>query len=100
MHGMPLQGSTAALGLYINSGSIYESPENAGASHMLEYLAFRTTQHRCVQKASGCRLCFHADSSKVCPMARQYPIPDSLQTERIGSLSLVVHRTASSAIRH
>jgi len=44
---MPSQGSTAALGLYINSGSIYESPENAGASHMLEYLAFRTTQHRC-----------------------------------------------------
>jgi len=47
MHVMPSQGSTAALGLYINSGSIYESPENAGASHMLEYLAFRTTQHRC-----------------------------------------------------
>ncbi len=46
MHVPSRQGSTAALGLYINSGSIYESPENAGASHMLEYLAFRTTQHR------------------------------------------------------
>ena len=44
------QGSTAALGLYINSGSIYESPENAGASHLLEYLAFRTTQHRYLRR--------------------------------------------------
>lgn len=39
-------GPTAALGLYINSGSVYEQTHNAGASHLLEYLAFKSTQHR------------------------------------------------------
>lgn len=41
-----VQGPTAALGLYINSGSVYENAHNAGASHLLEYLSFKSTQHR------------------------------------------------------
>ncbi|GAB4821951.1 hypothetical protein N2152v2_008997 [Parachlorella kessleri] len=39
-------GATATLGIYVDSGSVYETPVNTGASHLLEYLAFKTTKHR------------------------------------------------------
>ena len=41
-----LQGPTASLGIYIDSGSIYETPETTGASNLLEYMAFKSTPHR------------------------------------------------------
>lgn len=41
-----LQGPTASLGIYIDSGSVYESSENTGASNLLEYMAFKATPHR------------------------------------------------------
>ena len=40
------QGATATLGVYVDSGSVYESPYNTGASHLLEYVAFKTTLNR------------------------------------------------------
>ncbi|CAL8469178.1 g8719 [Coccomyxa elongata] len=39
-------GPTATLGLYVNSGSVYESPSETGLSHLLEYMAFKTTSNR------------------------------------------------------
>ncbi|GIL94697.1 hypothetical protein Vretimale_918 [Volvox reticuliferus] len=39
-------GPTASLGLYINSGSIYETPQNSGCSALLECLGFKATTHR------------------------------------------------------
>lgn len=41
-----VQGATATLGLYVNSGSIYENPSCMGVSHLLEYMAFKATAHR------------------------------------------------------
>jgi processing peptidase subunit alpha len=41
-----LKGATATLGIYVDSGSVYESPLNTGSSHLLEYLAFKTTRNR------------------------------------------------------
>ncbi len=40
------QGATATLGIYVDAGSVYESQANAGVSHLLEYMAFRTTANR------------------------------------------------------
>jgi len=34
------------LGIYVNSGSIYESPQFSGSSALLECLAFKSTKHR------------------------------------------------------
>ncbi|XVF74489.1 hypothetical protein PTKIN_Ptkin13bG0114400 [Pterospermum kingtungense] len=36
----------ASIGLFINSGSIYETPISAGASHLLERMAFKSTKNR------------------------------------------------------
>ena len=36
----------ASIGLYVDSGSIYETPESSGASHLLERLAFKSTTNR------------------------------------------------------
>lgn len=39
-------GPTASIGLYINAGSVNEDSSTTGASHLLEFLAFKSTQHR------------------------------------------------------
>ncbi|KFM26109.1 putative mitochondrial-processing peptidase subunit alpha-1 [Auxenochlorella protothecoides] len=39
-------GATATLGIYVESGSVNETPANSGVSHLLEYLAFKSTAHR------------------------------------------------------
>jgi processing peptidase subunit alpha len=39
-------GPTATVGVYVDSGSVYETPETTGASHLLEYLAFKSTTNR------------------------------------------------------
>uniref|UniRef100_A0ACD5TEX6 Uncharacterized protein n=1 Tax=Avena sativa TaxID=4498 RepID=A0ACD5TEX6_AVESA len=39
-------GPVASVGLYINCGSIYETPASSGASHLLERMAFRSTTNR------------------------------------------------------
>ncbi|XP_050218514.1 mitochondrial-processing peptidase subunit alpha-like [Mercurialis annua] len=36
----------ASIGLYVNSGSIYESPASFGATHLLERMAFKSTRNR------------------------------------------------------
>lgn len=36
----------ASVGLYVDSGSIYETPASFGASHLLERMAFKTTLNR------------------------------------------------------
>ena len=41
-----LQGPTATVGVFVDSGSAYETPETTGASHLLEYLAFKSTTNR------------------------------------------------------
>lgn len=41
-----LQGPTATVGVFVDSGSVYETPETTGSSHLLEYLAFKSTQNR------------------------------------------------------
>ena len=40
------QGPVSSLGIYVNCGSIYESPATSGASALLESLAFKATAHR------------------------------------------------------
>ncbi|KAK6914806.1 Peptidase M16, C-terminal [Dillenia turbinata] len=37
---------TASLGLYVDCGSIYETPESCGATHVLEKMAFKSTANR------------------------------------------------------
>ncbi|XP_047044703.1 mitochondrial-processing peptidase subunit alpha-like [Lolium rigidum] len=39
-------GPAASVGLYIDCGSVYESPSSSGASHLLERMAFRSTTNR------------------------------------------------------
>ncbi|CAL0330898.1 unnamed protein product [Lupinus luteus] len=36
----------ASVGLYVNSGSIYETPLTFGATHLLERMAFKSTKNR------------------------------------------------------
>ncbi|KAF1872721.1 hypothetical protein Lal_00016558 [Lupinus albus] len=36
----------ASIGLYVNSGSIYETPLTFGATHLLERMAFKSTRNR------------------------------------------------------
>lgn len=43
---MLYQSPIASIGLYVNSGSIYESPETFGVSHLLERMAFKSTRNR------------------------------------------------------
>jgi processing peptidase subunit alpha len=39
-------GPANNVGVYIESGSVYESPVNAGVSHLLERMAFKSTTNR------------------------------------------------------
>ena len=39
-------GPTASMGIYVNSGSIYEQPSQSGCSALLECLSFKSTHHR------------------------------------------------------
>ena len=41
-----LQGSTITVGLYIDAGSINETPKTAGSAHLLERMAFKSTLNR------------------------------------------------------
>ncbi|RRT71458.1 hypothetical protein B296_00035532 [Ensete ventricosum] len=36
----------ASIGLYINCGSVYETPSSFGATHLLERMAYKTTKNR------------------------------------------------------
>lgn len=40
------QNPVASIGLYLDCGSIYETPESFGASHLLERMAFKSTTNR------------------------------------------------------
>lgn len=40
------QNPAASVGLYLDCGSIYETPESFGASHLLERMAFKSTTNR------------------------------------------------------
>jgi len=40
------QNPAASVGLYLDCGSIYETPETFGASHLLERMAFKSTTNR------------------------------------------------------
>ncbi|RWW56209.1 hypothetical protein BHE74_00037086 [Ensete ventricosum] len=39
-------GPAACVGIYVDSGSIYETEESTGVTHLLERLAFKSTKHR------------------------------------------------------
>lgn len=41
-----VQNPVASIGIYINSGSVYETPGTMGVSHLLEKMAFKTTTNR------------------------------------------------------
>ena len=75
-----LQGATATLGIYVDSGSVYETPYSTGVSHLLEYMAFRTTRNRThlrlvreveaiganvLASASREQMCYNIDTTKV-----------------------------------
>jgi mitochondrial-processing peptidase subunit alpha len=40
------QGPSACIGVFVDSGSVYETKETAGVTHLLEKLAFKGTAHR------------------------------------------------------
>ena len=40
------QSPAASIGLYVDCGSIYESPASFGVSHLLERMAFKSTTNR------------------------------------------------------
>jgi processing peptidase subunit beta len=42
----PSFGNTCTVGVYINSGSVYETKKTNGAAHFLEHLAFKGTTRR------------------------------------------------------
>ena len=37
---------TCSMGIWVASGSAYETPETAGTSHFIEHVLFRGTQNR------------------------------------------------------
>eukprot|EP01018_Ginkgo_biloba_P016789 Gb_27628 [translate_table: standard] len=39
-------GPTASLGLYVDCGSVYETPASRGITHLLERMAFKSTKNR------------------------------------------------------
>ena len=41
-----MQGPTTTVGIFVESGSVNETPETTGCSHLLEYMAHKTTTHR------------------------------------------------------
>lgn len=40
------QGPSACIGVFVDSGSVYESGETTGVSYMLDKMAFKDTKHR------------------------------------------------------
>lgn len=40
------QGPAACIGLFVDSGSIYESEQSRGVTHLLERMAFKSTKNR------------------------------------------------------
>ena len=71
----------------MDSGSVYETPYSTGASHLLEYMSFKTTRHRThlrlvreveaiganvLASASREQMCYNIDVSKVA-------IPEALE---------------------
>lgn len=40
------QNPAASIGLYLDCGSVYETPASCGASHLLERMAFKSTTNR------------------------------------------------------
>ena len=47
------------MGIYVNSGSIYESPRFSGSSALLECLAFKSTTHRSATRITSEVQCRH-----------------------------------------
>ena len=45
-HALVYQNPAASIGLYVDCGSIYESPATFGATHVLERMAFKSTRNR------------------------------------------------------
>lgn len=45
-HHQPTQGASIAVGMYVSSGSKWETPAVSGASHLLERVAWRATANR------------------------------------------------------
>lgn len=41
-----VQNPAASIGLYVDCGSIYETPASYGATHLLERMAFKSTLNR------------------------------------------------------
>lgn len=41
-----IQNPAASIGLYVDCGSIYETPLSFGATHLLERMAFKSTRNR------------------------------------------------------
>lgn len=39
-------GSAASIGIYVDSGSVYEKENNSGVTHLLEKMAFKSTKNR------------------------------------------------------
>lgn len=56
-----VQGPTASMGIYVNSGSIYESPRHSGSSALLECLAFKSTTHRSATRITNEVQCHNAN---------------------------------------
>ncbi|KAG7099658.1 hypothetical protein E1B28_001484 [Marasmius oreades] len=49
----PIPGHFASLGLYLDAGSRYETPENAGVSHFLDRMAFKGTHNRSTEEMAA-----------------------------------------------
>ncbi|KAG0495852.1 hypothetical protein HPP92_000543 [Vanilla planifolia] len=45
----------ASIGLYVDCGSIYETPDSYGATHLLERMAFKSTTNRSHLDCAGSR---------------------------------------------
>lgn len=41
-----MQDPAASIGLYVDCGSSYETPETFGSTHLLERMAFKSTRNR------------------------------------------------------
>ncbi|CAO2171386.1 unnamed protein product [Urochloa humidicola] len=65
-------GPAASVGLYINCGSIYETPESSGATHLLGLMAFKSTTNRshlrlvCEVEAIGGNVYMSASREQTC----------------------------------
>ncbi|KAJ3721773.1 Metalloenzyme, LuxS/M16 peptidase-like protein [Lentinula raphanica] len=46
----PTSGYFSSIGLYVDAGSRYETSENAGASHFIDRLAFKSTKKRSAEE--------------------------------------------------